>query len=543
MKILTDVLFAKRVFLLVCCFFVLGTSSYAGEARPRHKNTNVIFIGIDTLRNDHLGCYGYRRKTSKNIDSLAKKAVLFNDFIVQAYLTPVSQMSIFSAQYPKSNGVVSFQTDSKLVIPPVLPDIFKIYGYTNAAFLGSPEFFRQYQDRDGKINDPGSIFSRSFDIYQPSRYRVIPDQALTWIKMNKSKKFFLWLPLGTVHWPYSWRVPEPHKSIFDTKGYEPFFKVGSSFINNKQAVPAGVLSRIYQGYCYGDSAVPYKLKKEDVGYIISRYDAGIHYTDQFIGKLMSVLKESGLLDRTLIVLYSVHGEDLGEHGYFSHYDIYDTEVKNALMIKFPGGKFKGKKIDFQVQGVNIVPTILDYLDIPAPHESQGHTLMPLIERGKTEGLSPYAYMIRIPLWEDALRVSLVEDRLRERGQWITDAEEEFFEKYKTKCIDYYRLHPEDQYPLYDIGIRTKDWKLILRRNKAFLEEMSWWGFVSKQKINIEPQELYDLKKDPYEQVNVADQHPEIVDQLKKPLLKWDEDMGKRMPKAEEKKDPIIIPYP
>lgn len=568
---MTRIIFLIVLILLFCgpCPFSPCQAASAGE--PNYKDFNVILISIDTLRYDHLGCYGYHRNTSPNIDQLAKRSVVFENFIAQAYFTNISQMSIFTSQYPRESGMVGFKFGKNEFISKQLPEILKYYDYFNAAFLSSPEFYISQMMMAGKPKAPGitrnNIFSESFDVFEPTKIpRQVPEEALEWVEQNKDRKFFLWLPIGTVHWPYAWRVPESLRTMFDPKDYSPFFLNYKGYGKvNKDLLSLPMLSRIYMGNFYLNFSPIYRLTERDKAFIIARYDTGIYYTDLFVGKLLSVLEKNNLMDKTLIIIHSIHGEDLGEHGYFQHYDIYDTEVKNALIIKFPNNLFKGKRISNQVQGIDIVPTLLDYLGIPLHHEFQGQSLFPLIRGTKCRDTSRFAYITRIPLWENALGLSLLE-RLYYRntdfiftklGRYLlgkfyyrnknTDyifTEIEKRKDYRGLLKQYCGVYTDRRYPPYDIAIRTNKWKLILRKNKSLLEEISWWGFISNKKISQEEVELYDLEGDPFEQHNVARLYPAVVATLKENLLRWDSDIERRRTKKiSTASERSIIPYP
>ncbi|MDA8432386.1 MAG: sulfatase-like hydrolase/transferase, partial [Nitrospiraceae bacterium] len=119
---------------------VAGAASSREKPAPAYEKTNVILISLQCLRPDHLGAYGYKRETSRNIDSLAKRSVLFENAISQANLTPVAQMSVFTSQYPRVHGLVSFEVTPEMVSKRTLPEILKYYGYTTAAVVSSPEF-------------------------------------------------------------------------------------------------------------------------------------------------------------------------------------------------------------------------------------------------------------------------------------------------------------------------------------------------------------------------------------------------------------------
>ncbi len=538
----------KRTTTLValCLFFasILSTCCLAADEeteQPRYRNTNVIMISIDTLRHDHLGCYGYSRGTSENIDQLAAQSVVFDNFISQAILTPVSQMSIFTSQYPRVNGVVSFQPAIELIKTKMFPEILKTYGYTNAAFLSSPEFLdsRYTNTRDG-VNNTQKLFSRAFDYYIHPRgtFRGVPEEALQWIRENKESKFFLWLPIGTVHWPYSSSVPAPYRAQFDPPGYTPFFYDAVKYPAGRKltdAVDADVLSYIYMNRFYGNTSNPYDLTDLDTKYIISRYDAGVLYSDLFVGRLLSLLDKLDLSRNTLVVLYSTHGEDLGEHGYYGHYDLYDTETKNALMIRFPQNRYGGKRFIPQAQGIDIVPTVLDYLSIPIHHEAQGVSLMPEIAGDRRPEGNAFAYITKTPLFEFVLfkgrRLFVVATRKTDALGSYMDILKQNFESFDPQC------------PPYDIAVRTNEWKLILRNHVPMQKAVSWWGFVTGRAVDVKKLELYDLTRDPSEQMDVASRHPEVVELLVKKVKEWDASVTDRAIACGGKAERVLIPYP
>ena len=274
--------------LLVLCGTGRGRAAATdGTGAPRDQDTNVIMVSVDTLRHDHLGCYGYPRNTSPNIDRLAGQSVVFERYVSQAILTPVSQMSIFTAQYPRVNGVVSFQPAPDVMQSKTLAEILKAYGFVTAAFLGSPEFQdERYGGPPNGDRRPRGLFSRSFDVYERSRggFRSVPEDALQWVRENKDSRFFLWLPIGTVHWPYSGSVPAPYRTQFDPPGYTPFFDTmlpGRRGGAARDAVHADVLSYIYKGRYYAETDRVYTLSDADREFIVARYDAGIFYADLF----------------------------------------------------------------------------------------------------------------------------------------------------------------------------------------------------------------------------------------------------------------------
>jgi arylsulfatase A-like enzyme len=541
--------------ILAAC--VIGLPGHGGADTARsapppaapHEYTNVILISLQCLRPDHLGTYGYQRDTSRNIDAFARQSVVFENAIAQSNLTPVAQMSIMTSQYPRVHGMVSFEVAKDMVTQRSLPELLKLYGYTTAAFASSPEFFVRFDSASGITINTGDVFSRSFDSFQNTRrglgrrnIRKIPDESLQWIRENKERKFFLWIASGLLHMPYGASVPLPHRARYDDPAYIPFWK---RIPQLKGALPVDedpsyeVLSRVYRGQFYWNFSPLYRLTDDDVRYVNARYDAGIFYTDLFIGELMQLLDSLNLSGRTLVVLHSSHGDDMGERGDFFHYDVSDGVVKQALIVRFPKREFAGRRIAGQVQGIDIMPTILSYLDIPVPHEAQGNDLVPLLHDERRAPQSEFVYIDRIPWWEYTLSKWYLEFQSG-KGLAFAPQEEAKLKEYRERLQ---ALFNTVDYPPGDIAIRSPEWKLILRKNRKLLNEVSWWSFITGTKRDKEDVELYHLTNDPLEQTNVAAQYPDVVAALKEKLLQWDAAMERRKAVYRKQDKRLIIPYP
>jgi arylsulfatase A-like enzyme len=259
----------------------------------------------------------------------------------------------------------------------------------------------------------------------------------------------------------------------------------------------------------------------------------------FIGDLMKQLDDLKLSGKTLVVFHSIHGESLGEHGYFFHHDVFDTEVKTSLMFRLPNNERGGTRITRQVQGIDIMPTILDYLQIPLDEESQGVSLLPLVKGDEADYKGDdYAFIDRMPWWEYVLGGWHLEHQAEREAQY-TPLEIEKMKEYRILLND---KIGGGKYPPECIAVRTNQWKLILREKWELLENISWWNFISGTKFPVEALELYDLTLDPMEQKNVAREHPQVVEKLKAKLLEWD-NFNKRNKAKPPTGSRLIIPYP
>ncbi|MBS3101880.1 sulfatase-like hydrolase/transferase, partial [Candidatus Woesearchaeota archaeon] len=219
----------------------------------------------------------------------------------------------------------------------------------------------------------------------------------------------------------------------------------------------------------GDLIFNNSLPKEEIEHAIAHYDGSIRFVDSQIGRLLEFLDDLNLTEKTLIVLSSDHGECFGEHGtYFNHGEnLYDESLKVPLIIKHP--KLLDKKIDMQVQSTDIMPTVLDVLGIPLIENVEGASLMPLVNgEGKNR---EYAFA--------------------ESGiSFFKQNKRAYFKRIKGK----WRM------------ARTNEWKLI---------------YIPHPEKDI--YELYNLKNDPKETINLIEKETKIADRLKEELFKWMKD--------------------
>jgi len=536
----------------------LKFTNYSSQAKGNRKaassrfdNTNVILVSLQCLRPDHMGIGGYKRDTTPNLDRMSKSAVRFENSIAQANLTPPAMMAALTGQYARANGMVAFDITKDSVSARTMPDILKAYGYTTAAVLSSPEFFLRFDSESGKLIDLRDVFSRPFDDYITSQrrggssLRVVPTESLEWIEKNKAKKFFLWIGTGNMHPPYAATVPLPEKTMFDPPGYTPFWTKFFPVSGNEgspEDPTIDILMRIWGGKYYQGFKPVHSLTPDDVAYITARYDAGVHYADKFVGELVSKLEKTGLLKNTIVIFYSVHGKALGERETFINYDLQESVLKNSLIIRFPDGQYAGRRIPEQVQGIDLLPTLLSYLGIPIAGDQQGVDLMPLIRGEAGAKGSEYVFIDRIPWWEHWMSRYFLEykfhDPLTSNHPPSEDRATVAYEKMLQKEF------PLNSYPPGDIAVRTNRWKLVVRKYPRLLEKVSWFRFLTGLSIPSVDVELYDLAADPLESRNVVAENPEVAAQLKAKLMAWDADMEKRKaPYSGTGEKRYIIPYP
>ncbi|MEM7480142.1 MAG: sulfatase [Acidobacteriota bacterium] len=319
-----------------------------GLAAPR----SVLILDIDTLRADRLGCYGNERATSPRIDALAERGVRFEWAFSQAPLTPPSQASILTGMYPSSHGVVG--RGARLAREHLtLAEIFRRQGFQTAGFV------------DGGYMNRGFGMGQGFRLYADRRAGLegIGPQVLDWLDDHGGEPFLLLVHTYDVHTPYD--PPEPYRSLFldeiaaSTEGFEP---------------TSAAMETVRRAVWWDAEA---RLPERDIAYALALYDAGIRYVDDWVGRIVDRLAALDLLESTLIVVISDHGEEFQEHGSVLHETLYSTVTRVPLILSFaPWGP--SKVVSQTVETVDLMPTLLEVVDAPIPRPVQGESLAPLL---------------------------------------------------------------------------------------------------------------------------------------------------------------------
>ncbi len=336
------------------------------KSRYRCQDCNVILISIDTLRADHLNCYGYAADTSSHIAEFSKDTALFQQAIAQAPSTAPSHASMLTGVIPSvHNTLVSKKSKMSDSIRP-LAEILKSKGFSTASFNGGAQVSAQFG------------FDRGFDIYQSfsrtdyenERFRDRISEGINWIETHKDQKFFLFLHSFEVHVPYA---PDAQQLA----------ALGSSY---RGPVP-NVVTETYVRSINKKRVI---LDDEDRRHIVDLYDSEIRGMDEAFAELDRYLRSSGLFDKTIIIFTSDHGEEFSEHGKMAtHADtLFDEVLKVPLLIKFPHQMFAGKQVQQQVRSIDILPTVLDVLHIEPDPQVQGRSLIGLLQ-GDAD-FDPYA---------------------------------------------------------------------------------------------------------------------------------------------------------
>lgn len=403
---------------------------------------NVVLVSFDTLRAKNVGVLGYQRDTTPTIDRFAKKGINFTNAISVTSWTLPSHMSWFTGVYPSQHKVLNKFTvkengdeeitNLKEVSPnfKTLAKVLKENGYRTGGFTGGAGVHRQFG------------FDQGFEIYTDDKefagFIDSAPKALRWIKNNKDEKLFVFLHGYDIHGQY---VPE---GGYDNRFVD--FEYDGELNGSKEEQEELREEGLARGNIF--------LTKDDVRFLTALYDEKIQRADELFAKFIKEYEQLGLMDKTVFILTSDHGEELYEHGRIDHgHSLYDELIKVPLIITAPGIN-DGITIDEQVSTIDLMPTILDIV-----------------------GINETDNMLKQMKGRSLIEVTQGEDELQD-------------------------VFPETdyRYSTFQRAIRTgRGWKLIVN-------------------LETKVKELYQLSSDPYERQNKADLQKNQLDELYQRLL-------------------------
>ena len=416
---------------------------------------NVILISVDCLRADHLGCYGYSRETSPNIDRLAREGARFEWAIAGSNWTLASHLGMFTSIHWPVLGAEA-ETPWLDVEHTWLPMALQESGYTTVGFyaggLISPTygFDRGFDDYIDCLTSPWAALT---DITSPH----IHGKVSRWIEEDLREPFFIFIHYWDVHALYI--PPPPYDKMFD-----PDYEGEDEFLSSPQPIV--------------DELTPRELE-----HMVALYDGEIRWTDRWIGELLGLLDAKGILDSTMIILTADHGEQFGEHGHTGHgHNLHDELVRVPLIVRLPGKVPGGLRIEQQVSLLDIYPTILDVAGIEPPAKLMGTSLAPLIEGRATRIDLPGAFS---SIFERGFALRTAEWKV---VRWADGAKEK---------IEFYDLvaDPQEKSPLpADHDARSREAVEELNRYTDSVERLrASLGTRGGRKARIDPDLLARLK--------------------------------------------------
>lgn len=432
--------------------------------RAPKPRPNVLIYMIDTLRADHTSLYGYQRDTTPFLKKLGASAVVFDDCQAQATWTKPSIASLFTSVYSYTHGIRNdFDTIPKGAS--TLAEQLRNAGYVTADITASPWA--------GRVTglQRGFDYVMEFPVIQ--RYRTdavdratdsvpLDKVVFTWLERHRDEPFFLYAHATDPHAPY--RPPAGFEEKFANPAETAEFNRDYMKLHDKGQYGGGtVVSR--EG-CKSNGIDPDKFIRR----AIDRYDGEILHNDASLESLAGKLKQLGILDNTLIIVVSDHGEEFWDHGWTAHgHSLYQELTHCVFLMWNPRLLPVPRRVDEPVQLIDIMPTVLDLLSLKTPNIVEGQSLTPLIKGRPFHRRSP------------VMTSRFAHPNAKPNG-----------------------VLPENR--INTFAVVEANWKLIYREKG--------------KDVGLNRVELYDRRSDRAETHNVADAYPQDVERMMSELGKW-----------------------
>jgi arylsulfatase A-like enzyme len=327
---------------------------------------NLLLISIDTLRADHLSLYGYSRPTSPNLEALAIDAVVFDQSVNNGGWTLPVHMSMMTSLTPPVHNVLEVY-DRLPQERITLAEVLKQAGYDSAAFAdgGGMKGKHGFRQGFGRYNGRGG----GLDVSLPKAFR--------WLDRHQGSRFFLFLHTYDVHSktrkePYT--CPGTYSELYVARP-----PAGFDGCHDQKCATDLLVWMNNQTWTNPEFDVEDVVSAESLDWMIALYDGCINFVDAQLQKVFDDLKQRGLYDQTMIIVTSDHGEEFLDHGFFHHHNQpYEEIVRTPLIIKFPYSEFAGRRVGALASTIDLMPTVLDVLNLPIPDQAMGTSLLPLL---------------------------------------------------------------------------------------------------------------------------------------------------------------------
>ena len=317
------------------------------RAADAPRQPNVIVYLIDALRADRLGCYGDVPSITPAIDRFAQQAILFENAIAQSSWTKASVASIMTGLWPVAHGA-NKRNHELSAAALTLPEILRDAGYATAGFITNPNVTAEFGFDQG--------FDEYADLGNETRADGVTEAVVDWLDHRRSDRQPFFLYIHTI---------DPHDP------YDPPAEYRERYAPGVAAAVAGESGKILHDLQVGRRPVTSELVAE----LQALYDAEIAFNDHGFGTLMAALNERALYRDALIVLVSDHGEEFYEHDHFKHGQTLHVEsLRVPLILKLPGAPAP-RRISAVVQHLDILPTLVRYLDLSVPAHLVGRNLL------------------------------------------------------------------------------------------------------------------------------------------------------------------------
>ena len=433
-------------------------------SRTLPRRPNVLLYVICTLRPDHTSLYGYQRETTPYLKQLGASSVVFDDAVAQAPWTKASVPSILTSLQAYAHGLVN-ESDTIPGGAITMAEQLRAAGYVTASIVANPFAGRASgleRGFDYVMEYPVVQRQRTDSVDRGTDSAAINRAVMPWLERHRDEPLFLFVLSTDPHAPY--RPPAEFEKQFANPAETDQFNRNYSKLRDIRAYGGG--ATVNRNEIRAKGIDPDAFMKRAV----DRYDGEVAHNDHSIEVLTGKLKDLGVLDNTLVVVASDHGEEFWEHGLGAHgHSLYAELIHVVLLMWNPKLIPHGARIPDTVQLIDILPTVLDLLGVKAADGIEGRSLTPLLKGGRLDSVVP------------AMSTKLALPQAQPGG----GAPENL-----TDTIA--RVEPE--------------WKLIYR--------------AQPQRAHLKQIELYDRRSDRVDRNDVATQQPEVANRMKIEILKW-----------------------
>ncbi len=350
----------------VAIHLALGLASLSCSMPPlqTYDGANLVIIGLDTIRADHLGIYGRSPSYTPEIDVFAEDSIVFENAYSTAPWTLPSFGSLFTGLLPSEHGAVGGQYTQLAPEKVTLAEKLSGAGYQTTGFVAVDwltESFGMSQGFDRQeVFVKGNVSTR-YELYEQSVREFLTEAA-------SESPFFLFVHIYDAHAPYEPLAP------FDRMYY-----AGDPFSESENDL-APLYAKSNRAMREPEKLYRWLEGVQDINYPIQQYAAGVSWVDSKVGALLDVLRETNRFDDSIVVLLADHGEHLTEHDiYFTHFLPYEETLRVPLVIRLPGARHGGKRINDEVSLMDVAPTLLSLLALAPLEEASGLDLSPLID--------------------------------------------------------------------------------------------------------------------------------------------------------------------
>jgi arylsulfatase A-like enzyme len=432
-------------------------------SRTLPRRPNVLLYVVCTLRPDHTSLYGYGRETTPYLKQLGASSVVFDDAVAQASWTKASVPSILTSLQAYAHGLVN-ESDTIPRGAVTMAEQLRAAGYVTASIVANP-----FAGRASGL-ERGFDYVMEYPVVQRQRTDAVDrgtDSAainraiMPWLELHRDEPLFLFILSTDPHAPY--RPPAEFEKQFTNPAETEQFNRDYAKLRDIRAYGGGATVNRAEIRAKGIDPDAFLRRAVD------RYDGEIAHNDRSIQSLTAKFKDLGLLDNTLVIVASDHGEEFWEHGLGAHgHSLYSELIHVVLMMWNPKLIPHPRRVADTVQLIDILPTVLDLLGLKPADGIEGRSLVPLFTGAHLAALPAMSTKLALP---EAKPGGAVPENL-------TDT--------------FARVEP--------------DWKLIYRAQPA--------------RAHLKQLELYDRRSDRADRNDVAAQHTDVAERMKSDVLKW-----------------------